>query len=120
MSRYEKPERCPECGGEFREQFLAEWGRILRECRSCTVRQWCDREGNATGTPANVYLRKFRMKAHDVFDRLWRSGKMTRKGAYKWLAQAMNRQFVHMAELSTLECDQVVKLASEECKRLGV
>ena len=27
-----------------------------------------------------------KIKAHELFDPLWRSGKMTRKRAYKWLA----------------------------------
>lgn len=60
------------------------------------------------------------MKAHVAFDRLWKLGKMNRKAAYKWLAGAMGLKFVHMAELTTLECDRVVQLAEAECARLGL
>ena len=118
MSRYAKPERCPEDNGAFKE-IKTIWG-IMRECQTCTVRQWCDFDGKARGTPANVFLRKYRQKAHVAFDRLWMLGKMNRSAAYKWLAKAMGKKFVHMAELTTLECDQVLKLAEAECKRLGL
>ncbi len=37
------------------------------------------------GTLANADLRRQRVMAHAAFNRLWESGLMTRKQAYRWL-----------------------------------
>jgi hypothetical protein len=114
---YDKPERCPEDSGAFKEIHYARFDKVLRQCTTCTVHQWCDAKGNALGTPANIFLRRSRILAHDVFDQLWRGGFMKRHEAYKWLAEAMGRKSVHMAGLTTLECHEVVRLAEAELAR---
>lgn len=117
MSRYEKPARCLEDNGEFKERVTDFDGKILRECKTCTVRQWCDRNGNALGTPANAFLRRARIQAHAWFDDLWRKHGMRRKEAYAWLKAAMGSDKpVHMAEMTTEQCMRVTQLVREKLK----
>lgn len=112
---YAKPERCPEDGGEF-ELMQTSFG-ALRQCKSCTVRQWLDVQGNPKGTPANAFLRRARMEAHRYFDALWKSGFMKREEAYAWLSAQLRRDEVHMAEMDTIECALVTKISKQEVDR---
>lgn len=59
-------------------------------------------------------LAKARMKAHGAFDRFWKSGKMTRRQAYKWLARSMGipKERCHMQMFSEGDCQEVVRLCS--------
>lgn len=41
------------------------------------------------GRLANAELRRAKQAAHEALDPLWRSGEMTRQGAYAWLAGAL-------------------------------
>lgn len=117
--KYSKPARCPEDDGEFVEKVTEFEGKILRQCSTCTVRQWCTAEGQPTGTPANAFLRRARMQAHVWFDDLWRQGFMRRPEAYAWLQTAMESPVaVHMGELTTQECAQVVVLTKAKLREL--
>jgi len=42
------------------------------------------------GTPAGPATRVARQLAHHAFDQLWKSGQMSRKTAYRWLAEQMD------------------------------
>ena len=61
------------------------------------------------GTLANAKLRLLRRNAHNVFDRWWKSGRMTRTEAYRELSQLM--------DLDT-ERTHIAMMDAEECKRL--
>lgn len=64
------------------------------------------------GTMADRELRNARMDAHAAFDPLWKDGRMTREGAYDWLAWSLGieRDQCHIALFGLLECRQVVEL----------
>lgn len=47
---------------------------------------------NALGSPAGKRTKRGRTEAHKAFDRIWKSGAMTRKEAYKWLADRLGIQ----------------------------
>lgn len=42
------------------------------------------------GTPAGPETRAARQRAHRAFDQLWKSGRMSRKAAYRWLAEQLD------------------------------
>lgn len=56
-----------------------------------------------------------RVMAHSTFDRLWKSGHMTRSQAYAWLAQSMGltKENAHIAKFNLEQCNQVKKLVDE-------
>ena len=57
------------------------------------------------GRLANAPLRSARLRAHDLFEQLWRNGGMTRAEAYGWMAAVLG---VHpdSARFALLEADQ--------------
>lgn len=105
-----KADRCPEDGGEFVE-YQTRYGLLL-ECSTCTVRQWFTPSGRPKGTPANIFLRTYRKRAHVAFQRLYSApnAPFSRRDAYRWLFEALGQARVRFGELTTLECDRVVKL----------
>lgn len=44
---------------------------------------------NPLGAPAGAKTKRGRTEAHKAFDRLWKSGQMTRRAAYQWLADQL-------------------------------
>jgi hypothetical protein len=57
---------------------------------------------------ANKELRDLRIKAHSLFDPLWRGGGMTRKQAYRWLYDKTGK-WIHMGEADEATCRLVIK-----------
>ncbi len=64
------------------------------------------------GTLADPALRRKRRSAHLALNRLWESGLMSKKEAYRWLAVQMGlpEAEAHIAKFSELRCEQVIQL----------
>lgn len=69
--------------------------------------------------PPGSPLARARMRAHQVFDRFWQSGQMSRKQAYRWLARQMGIpvQRCHIILFSEGDCMEVVKICSRRAFR---
>ena len=67
------------------------------------------------GTMANRPLRIKRMEAHEAFNRLWKSGMMSRTAAYRWLQVQMDLppEEAHIAKFSEWRCEQVIRLCHQ-------
>lgn len=51
--------------------------------------------------------------AHAAFDRLWKSGRMSRDGAYRLLTRALRFQTrAHISDLSVAQCRFVIRWAT--------
>lgn len=111
---------CPDCktpgrltsGREVfpRRRDLAHKGFWV--CDACDARVGCHPgTSNPLGGLANKALREARMAAHDAFDPLWRSGRMTRSEAYAWLAQhvGVTPDQAHIGMFDILKCWNVVE-----------
>lgn len=63
----------------------------------------------ALGYPCDARTRSARNAAHRVFDPLWCRGSMTRKQAYKWLADVMGltRDEAHISMFDLKQCLEV-------------
>jgi len=72
----------------------------------CTVVKW----GGSTSTPADYQTRQKRIAAHAALDRIWQSGLMTRKAAYKALGtfMAMPSPQVHIGMFNSEQCEKVI------------
>lgn len=64
------------------------------------------------GTLANRELREWRKKAHRAFDPLWKSKKMKRQEAYRWLYEQTGK-WIHMGESDIETCKLVIKTIDE-------
>lgn len=64
------------------------------------------------GTLANAELRHRRIQAHTAFNRLWKSGLMTKKQAYLWLQAKLGlpEEEAHIGKFSSYRCEQVIQL----------
>ena len=62
------------------------------------------------GRLANAELRAAKRAAHDAFDPIWRETKVTRRGAYLWLSQALglHLEATHIGEFDVSQCKAVV------------
>lgn len=62
------------------------------------------------GSLANAALREKRKAAHKAFDRIWKSGRMSRTGAYIWLAGQMGlpQDQAHIGLFDERQCDFAV------------
>lgn len=64
------------------------------------------------GSLANAQLRQKRREAHVAFDRLWKSGNMSRDEAYRWLRGIfhLTPAKAHIARFSESMCNTLVML----------
>lgn len=75
------------------------------------------------GSMANGKLRALRIKAHNNFDRLYKTSMMSKQEAYKWLADLIGALMseAHIGHLGEYYCNEVIKKTSEmfvsHCKK---
>ena len=79
------------------------------QCPKCDIYCW-DGPTSIPGTPAT---HKFRKQAHEVFDPLWKSDKVTRKKCYRQLSAFMGlaRKDTHIGMFDVLQCRLVIAFA---------
>ena len=67
------------------------------------------------GRLANKELRAWKMAAHKAFDPLWRSGKMKRNQAYKWMAEQMelSPSEAHIGMFDVEKCQTLIKICND-------
>lgn len=70
---------------------------------------------NALGRLANRELRSLKKEAHANFDPIWKTKKMDRSQAYKWLSQQLELppQYTHIGMFSEKTCKRVITI----CKK---
>lgn len=105
MSRAAPPAvECPYCGSRASNVTGADIyphrpdlaSKRFFACNPCGAWVGCHPDGKPLGRLANAELRRAKQYVHAAFDPLWRGRKMSRSGAYAWLARALN--------ISTAEC----------------
>lgn len=67
------------------------------------------------GTLADTQTRAMRKRANAAFDPIWRTGRMTRREAYMWLAHelGLSAEQAHIAMSDAAQCIQIIDV----CKR---
>ena len=119
------PVRCPYCGANV--VFRSADG-IYKENKDHTMLYVCARypECDAyvrtkpgskmpVGSMADHRLRMLRRLAHESFDRLHQSGRMSRRDAYQWLADILDAPMseAHIGHMGEYYCGQVIKRSRE-------
>jgi len=66
--------------------------------------------------PANAETKGWLMRAHDAFDQLWKSGRMSWREAYVWLRTAMglSKAECHIGRFDIEQCKQVIDVRDQE------
>jgi hypothetical protein len=109
--------KCPYCNNEAvwcenKELYGKNYGKsyMIYLCKPCNAYVGCHNNSKkALGTIANKELREWRKKAHLHIDPLWKSGKWTRKGVYKYLSKVFNRE-IHIGESDIETCRRILRL----------
>ena len=121
------PTICRYCGGVIKlipakmvygesTRRLGMEGEYLYQCQNCNARVGCHKgTTRPLGNVANEVLRLKRMEAHRVFDALWKSGRMTRTGAYRWLAGELHLrpERAHIGGFEMDQCQKVIELCEK-------
>ena len=120
--------RCPYCGAEVKlkdADFIyhtaksRKWGKVwvCSNFPKCNSYVGCH-EGTTLplGRLANERLRTLKMEAHKQFDPIWKSGLMSRKEAYKWLADMLKIPVdeCHIGMFDIKMCQKVIHLCREQ------
>ncbi len=114
---------CPYCG---REAELVDdtkvygsngFGSQVYLCQKCNAYVGVHKGSKQPlGTLANRELRIARKAAHLVFDDLWKSRKMGRWQAYRWLAETMHidGKDAHIGMFNIDQCIQLINMRFKE------
>ncbi len=67
------------------------------------------------GTLANSELRNKRIRAHKLFDSIWKNKLMSKKEAYRWMEYSMGliKSDAHIAKFSDYRCEELMKKCKE-------
>lgn len=91
-------------------------GRFFYLCRPCDA--YCgthQADQKPLGTLANKTLRAMRMRCHDKFDKLWKTGEMSRHEAYKWMQDVLNipAEDAHIGMFDEDRCKKLLTVFEE-------
>lgn len=122
-----KGQVCPYCGAgseliDSIEVYRISYGPMYI-CRPCNAYVGCHKgTTNALGRLANKELREWKIKAHAVFDPLWKrkmqqgfSKTKSRHKAYTWLASELGIRYrdCHIGFFDVDTCKSVVEICSK-------
>lgn len=95
---------CPAHGNQLAYTVTKYGLRYHCTAEGCTVVLW----NGSTSTPADYDTRQARHECHTLFDPLWKTGRMSRNEAYKWLnrvvGEALNVPEVHFGRMNLEQC----------------
>lgn len=111
---------CPECGADmvFRQtakfKFRNGGNKVFYGCSrypACTCIMGSHPDGTPYGVPADKETKEWRVKAHQEFDRLWKSYRYTRHQAYEFLANIMQIPLkdAHISNFNKEQCQKLLE-----------
>ena len=111
--------KCNLCNGNISIQdssiiYGKSYGYI-HICDSCGAFVGCHPNSKiALGTVANTELRELRKTCHKYFDVMWKSGRVSRTGAYKWLQKSMqlSPEEAHIGMFDVDKCKKLLRILS--------
>ena len=92
------------------------WRKRFFQCPQCKAYTGTRNDGTPVGTVANEATRAARMKAHSLFDQLWKGKRKSRSEAYEELADHMDLFLseCHIALFNEAECQKVIDFAESK------
>jgi len=115
MSNYEVI--CPKCGKaapwvENKEKYGRNYGAsfMCYYCKPCGTYVGCHQNTmRPLGVMGDETTLQLRRDAHTAFDRLWKTGNMTRSEAYQDLADTFGEE-VHIGGSDAARCRKIIEL----------
>jgi len=108
--------KCDYCGGQAEltssaEVYGGKYYGMIYLCRPCWAYVGCHPgTKNPLGRVANAELRDWKKRAHVAFDWLWKSGRMGRNEAYRYLSDKLDiaPEKCHIGMFDVEQCKIVV------------
>lgn len=105
--------KCPECGSAMVRRIQRSTGDPFWGCSAfpnCRATHGAHPDGRPLGRPGTKEEKRKRIEAHDWFDRLWKTGIMSRPKAYQWMQTAlvMTPKQAHIGLFGVAECDALI------------
>ena len=115
---------CPYCenraklvtGKEIYPRRPDLYNKKFWQCKECDAYVGCHpNTDKPLGRLANAELRQVKMKAHAIFDPIWKKGDMKRTEAYKWLAAMLNIKYseCHIGMFNVKTCKDVIYYSNQ-------
>lgn len=112
---------CPYCGNKAKfitskELYGKDYGSNVYICRPCNAYVGTHGRGKTPlGTLANRNLREMRKRTHAAFDPLWKTNRMSRSQAYKWMQDVMGlpAEKAHIGMFDEKQCLELLKHVRE-------
>lgn len=86
--------------------------RVYYQCSrwpDCDGSLPANKDGSPRGEPRSKELQRWRHRAHQEFDKIWKEGHCSRRRAYKWLTLQLGMGTeAHMAEMDIETCKRVI------------
>ena len=105
---------CPDCGKVLVLRPAGSTERPRYECVDyplCRATHSATDEGFPVGIPGDRETRRWRVRAHEVFDELWKNGPRTRPEAYAYLRDLMGgipRHEAHISMFDAARCRELI------------
>lgn len=120
--------KCPYCGAEvvlkdadfiYHTAKSRKWGKmwVCSNFPRCNSYVGCHKGTTIPlGRLANERLRTLKAEAHKQFDPLWKSGLMSRKHAYRWLADMLkiSPDECHIGMFDIKQCQKTIHLCRKQ------
>ncbi len=106
---------CGECGAEMVLRKSPKYKSPFWGCSAfpaCRGTHGAHPDGRPLGIPANKETKEWRIKAHAAFDPFWKNGIYERKQAYRYLAEKLGVERVHVGEADIEMCKRIIEAAS--------
>jgi ssDNA-binding Zn-finger/Zn-ribbon topoisomerase 1 len=86
----------------------------------CKAAHGAHEDGRPLGVPANKQTKRARIRAHEVFDQLWKDRHMSRSEAYSWMQKAMglSEGDAHIGRFTEDQCDELETKVEEHLESL--
>jgi ssDNA-binding Zn-finger/Zn-ribbon topoisomerase 1 len=106
--------KCPDCGTVMTYRATSPYGRPWYACPrypACNGAHGAHPDGTPLGVPADKTTRAARVRAHEMFDRLWKNAPSNRKKRkrVKWYAMLrehmqLTREQCHIGSMTREQC----------------
>lgn len=109
----------PNCSGILRLRWSHQIERFWYSCSEwpkCQGSLPADRDGSPRGEPRTRELQEWRVKAHEVFDVLWKDRHCNRSTAYAWFRRVMvlPPDEAHIFKQDIEGCRKLISLVQEK------
>jgi ssDNA-binding Zn-finger/Zn-ribbon topoisomerase 1 len=110
--------KCGDCGSAMVLRKSKRYGTPYYRCLNfpeCKGTLGAHTDGRPRGTPGSRQTRQARIDVHNMFDRIWQQGRMSRPQAYAWMRQvmALSEEEAKISQFSAEQCERLISLVGK-------